>query len=112
MLMAMSTGHDGSLATCHANGSLDALRRLEVMVLQGGDLPLAAVRDLVDAAIDVVIHVARGSGGHRRVVEVVEVRAAGTDTGPRVRPLASASGVTGQALERRRRAPASEGLRP
>ena len=36
MVMAMSTGHDGSLATCHANSSLDALRRLEVMVLQGG----------------------------------------------------------------------------
>ena len=106
MLMAMSTGHDGSLATCHANNSVDALRRLEVMVLQGGDLPLPAVRDLVDAAIDVVVHVDRGSGGRRRVVEVVEVRGAGVDAGPRVRPLASSVGVSGQRLERVRRAAA------
>jgi len=44
----MNTGHEGSLSTCHANSPLDALRRLEVMVLSalgnntffyGEDLP-------------------------------------------------------------------------
>ena len=46
MLQAMNTGHEGSLSTCHANGPVDALRRLETMVLMGDvALPLAAVRE-------------------------------------------------------------------
>src|SRR5262245_28303155 len=51
MLTAMNTGHDGSLSTCHANGPLDALRRVETMVLSGAvALPLLAVRELAHAA--------------------------------------------------------------
>ncbi len=92
MVMAMSTGHDGSLSTCHANGALDALRRLEVMVLQGGgELPLRAVRELVQSAVDLVVHVERGRGGRRRVAEVVEVLPPGR--GERVRTLAGTAGV-------------------
>ena len=46
MLQAMNTGHEGSLSTCHANGPLDALRRLETMVLMGDvDLPHTVVRE-------------------------------------------------------------------
>jgi pilus assembly protein CpaF len=96
MVSALSTGHDGSLATCHANSAADALRRVEAMVLQGGSaLPLEAVRELVDAAIDVVVHLARGPGGARCVVEVVEV-APPRASGERTRLLADASGVRGQ----------------
>jgi pilus assembly protein CpaF len=82
MLQAMNTGHEGSLSTCHANGPLDALRRLETMVLMGTvDLPLAAVRDQVAAAVDVVVQVIRCAGGARRVVEVAEVRLLAGPTG-------------------------------
>jgi pilus assembly protein CpaF len=92
MVMAMSTGHDGSLSTCHANGALDALRRVEVMVLQGGGaLGITAVRDLVHSAIDLVVHVVRGQGGRRAVTEVVEVRPPGHDEA--VRLLATATAV-------------------
>ena len=74
MLQAMNTGHEGSLSTCHANGPADALRRLETMVLMGDvDLPLAAVRAQLDSGLDLVVQVARGPGGTRRVVEVAEV---------------------------------------
>jgi pilus assembly protein CpaF len=74
MVQALSTGHDGSLATCHANGPEDALRRVEAMVLQGAPAwPLAAVRQQVHASIDLVVHVARAEGGARRVVEIAEV---------------------------------------
>src|SRR6185503_5488797 len=46
MLQAMNTGHEGSLATLHANTPRDALARLETMVLMAGlDLPLLAIRD-------------------------------------------------------------------
>ena len=90
MLQAMNTGHEGSLSTCHANGPLDALRRLETMVLMGeAGLPLGAVRDHMASALDLVVQVARRPGGPRRVVEVAEV------TGPcRVRRVADASVVT------------------
>ena len=74
MLQAMNTGHEGSLSTCHANGTADALRRIETMVLLGEvALPLEAVREQVHAALDLVVHMARGADGRRRVVEVAEV---------------------------------------
>jgi pilus assembly protein CpaF len=103
MLQAMNTGHEGSLSTCHANSPADALRRLETMVLAGAvALPLAAVRDQVDAAVDLVVQVARAADGRRRVVEVAEVVPA-TDGGGggagRTRRLADADGL--RALPRR-----------
>ena len=74
MLWAMNTGHEGSLSTCHANSPLDALRRLEVMVLSAGlDLPMAAVRDQLSSALDLVVQVARTGGGARSIVAVAEV---------------------------------------
>ena len=74
MLTAMNTGHHGSLATCHANSPDDALRRIESMVLQAApQWPLAAVREHLQAAIDVIIHVERSPNGHRRVIAVTEI---------------------------------------
>ncbi|HUR17539.1 MAG TPA: CpaF family protein [Acidimicrobiales bacterium] len=92
MLQAMNTGHEGSLSTCHANGPLDALRRLETMVLMGElGLPLAAVRDQIASALDLVVQVARRPGGSRAVTEVAEI------TGPcEVRLVAGALTVTGR----------------
>jgi pilus assembly protein CpaF len=74
MLQAMNTGHDGSLSTVHANGTADALRRIETMALMGAvDLPLAAVREQVLGAIDLLVQVVRGPNGARLVAEVAEV---------------------------------------
>jgi pilus assembly protein CpaF len=74
MLQAMNTGHEGSLSTCHANSPADALRRIETMVLMSDvALPLAAVRDQVEASLDLVVQVARRPDGSRSVVEVAEV---------------------------------------
>ena len=86
----MNTGHDGCLSTCHANSPPDALGRLETMVLMAGaGLPLQAVRDQISAAVDFIVHLARGPGGARRVVGVAEVR-----RGPeRLAVLADASGL-------------------
>lgn len=74
MLAAMNTGHHGSLATCHANSPDDVLRRIEAMVLHAApQWPLAAVREHLQAAIDVIIFVERSPNGQRRVSEVSEV---------------------------------------
>ena len=73
MVQAMNTGHDGSLSTCHANSPLDALRRLETMVLMADvDLPLRAVREQLASAVDLVVQIARAPAG-RRVSTVAEV---------------------------------------
>jgi pilus assembly protein CpaF len=73
MVQAMTTGHDGSMSTCHASSPSDAMRRLETMVLLGDvALPMPAVREQVASAIDLVVHVARRSGGERRVVAIAE----------------------------------------
>ena len=74
MLQAMNTGHEGSLSTCHANSPADALRRVETMVLMdAADVPLAAIREQLVSALDLVVHMARGRDGSRRVVALAEV---------------------------------------
>ncbi len=71
MLQAMNTGHEGSLTTVHANGAADALGRLETLASMSDlDLPVDTLRDQINSAIDVIIHLERGSDGSRRVSEV------------------------------------------
>ena len=74
MLQAMNTGHDGSLTTMHANGPLDALNRLETMVLMAGmDIPIKAIREYIENAIDIVVNISRLSDGRRKVTSICEV---------------------------------------
>ncbi|MET0903820.1 MAG: CpaF family protein [Acidimicrobiales bacterium] len=94
MLWAMNTGHEGSLSTCHANSPLDALRRLEMMVLSAGlDVPMAAVRDQLSSSLDLVVQVARTGGGARSIVSIAEVVDPVEPDGPRVRMLAGPGGL-------------------
>lgn len=73
LVQAMNTGHDGSLSTCHANSPLDALLRLESLVLQAApQWPLVAVRQQLARSIDVIVHVDRFAG-RRRVSAICEV---------------------------------------
>ncbi len=94
MLQAMNTGHEGSLSTCHANSPDDALRRLETMVLMGEvQLPLAAVRSQLEAALDLVVQVARCPDGSRRIVAVAEVVEGGSERASRTDLVADADGL-------------------
>ena len=95
MLQAMNTGHEGSLSTCHANGPVDALRRLETMVLMGDvALPLDAVRDQIAAALDLVVQVDRAADGRRAVTAVAEVEPERVRGAPvAVRALADRDGL-------------------
>lgn len=71
MLQAMNTGHDGSLTTAHANSPRDLMSRLETMVMMGSvDLPLAAIREQIAAAIDIVVHQGRYRDGSRKITEI------------------------------------------
>ena len=72
LVQAMNTGHDGSLSTVHANGPLDALLRLESLVLQAAPTwPLAAIRHQLARSIDVVVHVDRTPGAAGRQVNTI-----------------------------------------
>ncbi len=74
MLQAMNTGHDGSLSTGHANSNKDMLSRLETMVLQGAEgLPLAAVRQQIASALDILVHLSRLRDKSRKTMEISEV---------------------------------------
>src|SRR6202795_4634064 len=74
MLQAMTTGHDGSLSTGHANSPKDMLRRLETMVLMTGyELPLRAIREQIASAVDLIVHTARLKDGSRKIINITEV---------------------------------------
>ncbi len=94
LVQALNTGHDGSWSTCHANSALDALHRLETLIIQAAPAwPLRAVREQLSRSIDVVVHVARTGRAARRVVEIGEV-AAGHDR-LQLQPLLSGGDVVG-----------------
>ena len=74
MLQAMNTGHTGSLTTMHANSPLDALNRLETMILMAGmEIPIKAIREYIENAINLVVHVERLADGRRKVTNISEI---------------------------------------
>src|SRR5450830_1179370 len=74
MLGAMNTGHEGSMATIHANTPRDGLTRLENMVsMAAASLPTKAMRQQISSAVSVVIQVSRLTDGKRKVMSIQEV---------------------------------------
>lgn len=73
MLQAMNTGHEGSMTTLHANSPKDALNRLETMVLMAVEIPIKAIREYIENAIDIVINISRLADGKRKVTSISEV---------------------------------------
>lgn len=74
MLQAMNTGHEGSLTTVHANSPVDALSRLEAMVMMSGaELPSAIIREYLVGAIDYIIQIGRLPDGQRKMLAISEM---------------------------------------
>ncbi len=74
MLQAMNTGHDGSMTTTHANSPIEAIRRLETLVLMSGiDLPSRAVREQIVGSVDLIVQQTRLTDGSRKVTSISEV---------------------------------------
>lgn len=81
VLQAMNTGHDGSMSTVHANNAQESLLRLETLVgLTGKQVAERTLRQMICAALDIVIQLTRLPNGRRCVSEVVEVVAIRDDT--------------------------------
>ncbi len=74
MLQAMSTGHEGSMTTVHANSAREALARVELMVgLAGVEVPVSAIRRLIASSITIVVQVGRLAGGKRKIITISEI---------------------------------------
>jgi pilus assembly protein CpaF len=74
MLQAMNTGHEGSMATIHANTPRDAISRLEQMIgMAGLPMTVASIRGQIAAAIQVIVQLQRLSDGSRRVTSIAEI---------------------------------------
>lgn len=71
MLQAMTTGHDGSLTTLHADSPKEVISRLTTMVRYDADLPVDVVESYIASAIDIVIQTARALDGSRFVSDIV-----------------------------------------
>lgn len=74
MLQAMNTGHDGSMATIHANSPRDALNRLELLAgfagYNGSELTL---RQQITSSIDFIVQIGRMRDGKRKILAIEEI---------------------------------------
>ena len=74
MLQAMNTGHEGSMATIHANNPREAISRLEQLVgMAGLPMTIASIRGQIAAAVRMIVQLQRMSDGKRRVTSVAEI---------------------------------------
>ncbi|MEN8723207.1 MAG: CpaF family protein [Alphaproteobacteria bacterium] len=81
MLQAMSTGHDGSLATMHANSARDGLARLEMLLGFGGLEADTRLRQrYISSAVQLIVQTMRLADGQRRITSVMELTGVEGDT--------------------------------
>ena len=89
MLQAMTTGHDGSLTTLHANSPAEVIPRLVMMVRYGMDLPTEIIEEQIASALDLVVQQDRLSGGKRRITQIAMRDENGTHERRRFAPIVS-----------------------
>jgi pilus assembly protein CpaF len=74
VLSAMNTGHDGSMATIHANSPRDCLSRLENLVAMSSvHIPPASLRYQIASAVHLIVQIQRMNDGKRRITQVEEI---------------------------------------
>lgn len=74
MLQAMNTGHEGSMATIHANAPREAISRLEQMIgMAGMPMTIASIRGQIASAVRVIVQLQRLSDGKRKVTSIAEI---------------------------------------
>jgi pilus assembly protein CpaF len=74
MLQAMNTGHEGSMATIHANTPRDALTRMQAMIgMSGLNVTETVMTQMIARALDLIVQLQRGTDGKRRVIALTEV---------------------------------------
>jgi pilus assembly protein CpaF len=80
IVIAMGGGQEGTLTSLHASSAADALARLAMMVVMGGEeLSVRAVRQQIANSLDVVVCLNRYPDGTERITEILEVTGAELD---------------------------------
>lgn len=79
LVQIMLASFDGTLASIGGEGALSALGRLASLAALSCSAELSARREMVSAAVDVVVHVVRYGDGKVRIASIDEVVGAGTD---------------------------------
>jgi pilus assembly protein CpaF len=74
MLQAMNTGHEGSMATIHANNPREAVSRLEQLIgMAGMPMTIASIRGQIASAVRLIVQLSRLSDGKRKVTSIAEI---------------------------------------
>ncbi|MFZ4541661.1 MAG: CpaF family protein [Rickettsiales bacterium] len=74
VLSAMNTGHDGSMATIHANTPRDCLARIENLVAMSGvKVEASSLRYQISSAVNLIVQIQRMRDGSRRITHIEEV---------------------------------------
>jgi pilus assembly protein CpaF len=88
LIQAMTSGHRGCISTVHGTVPADALSRLETMALMSDvEMPIPVLRSQLASAIDVIVQLARGEDGVRRVTHIAELAGFDDRTGYRIDAL-------------------------
>lgn len=74
VLAAMNTGHDGSMATIHANNPRDCLSRIENLVgMSSVKVEGRSLKQQISSALQMIVQVERMRDGRRRITAIEEV---------------------------------------
>jgi pilus assembly protein CpaF len=88
MIQAMSTGHEGSLTTLHANSPYDAVSRLTTMMLMSGmDLPERFIVSQIVSAVHVIVQLTRYNDGSRKVSSISSISKTNDDRLYEIKPI-------------------------
>ena len=82
MLVAMNTGHEGSMTTVHANNPVDTVKRIANMVAQvaGDGVPMRVIFEQIASSVDLIVYQARLHDGSRKTTYISEVKGYNTVT--------------------------------
>ena len=95
LLMALNTGHEGSLSTIHANSAGDVVPRLLTLALMGMRLPEETILSQIASGIDILVHLGRMPDKSRKVLEITEI--VGMEAGHvRLNPIFARENGTGE----------------
>lgn len=72
LLMAWNTGHEGGVATIHANSPSDALDRMTMLVSMHPSAP-RLIEPLIGRVVHTIVYVSRGEDNRRKVRTILQV---------------------------------------
>ncbi len=73
LLMAWNTGHEGGVATLHANNAAAGLSRLSMLISMSPDAP-RSIEPFIAESVHLLIHIVKTADKSRRVSEILSVQ--------------------------------------